>query len=193
MESVASINQRRAFRKRSEIQSHTKRTYRDKSRYGGLGKGAGFSSYACIGNQMPKLLVFTACEKIVIDDKNNPSLIMLLNAVTVTPSAPTAKDIPKDAVGPKEWAIYASWEREEGDENKSYTQCLQILWPDGNEFQRHALPFEFTKRNQQNRVQMMGFPIGQLGLLTVNLWLESEGAKVTEVYSRTLEIMHGEA
>ena len=142
---------------------------------------------------MPKLLVFTACEKIIIDDNSNPSLIMLLHAVTVTPSAPTAKDIPKNAVTPREWAIYASWEREEGDENKSYAQWLQILWPDGNEFERQALPFTFTKRYQQNRINIKGFPIGQPGLLTVNLWLESEGAKVTEVYSRTIEIMWGEA
>ncbi len=136
---------------------------------------------------MPKLLLFTPCEKIIIDDNNNVSLVVLLHEITAVPSE---KGIPKNAVTPKEWAVYTTWVQEDGDENKSYIQWLQIQWPDGSEFEKYPLPFVFKKRRQQNRVNIVGFPIGQPGLLTIKMWLESDGAKVTEVYSHTLEITH---
>lgn len=137
---------------------------------------------------MPKLIMFTPCEKIIIDDNNTASLIAIMHGVTA--SSPADKEIPKNAVAPKEWAIYTSWMREQGDETKSFEQKLQILWPDGTEFHVHSLPFKIPESIHQNRVGVIGFPIGQRGPLKVKMWVESGGTKISETYHRTIEVKH---
>jgi len=83
-------------------------------------------------------------------------------------------NIPANAVVPKDWAIYSSWDNEIGDEQKEYIICTQIFYPDKSPFGvagKNPLRIEPNKRSQ-NIVRLNGLPIGQTGLYTVRTWIE---------------------
>ena len=139
---------------------------------------------------MPKLLVFVPCEKIILDDRANASLIVLMQNLDVQVGA---QGIPKNAVTPKEWAVFTVWEWLPDDHGKEFTQIIQVLWPDGSEFKRTAMKFQAgQKRYHQNRLMIIGFPAGQVGQIAVNMWLEEDSRKIGDLYSYFLTVSHGE-
>lgn len=99
--------------------------------------------------------------------------------------------IPKNAVGPKEWAIFALWKQVAADRGDSFVQIVQILWPDKTEFKKQEAPFRFEPgRSHQNRIEINGFPLGQEGDVTVNMWLETDSKRVGEIYTWTVRVKH---
>ena len=138
---------------------------------------------------MPRLLVFVPCEKIILDDRGNASLVILLQGVGV--QLGKEETIQKNAITPKEWAVFTLWEPIPEDRGKMFDQVIQLLWPDGNEFSRSKLPFRVQEgRTHQNSANIIGFPVGQAGKLTLNMWLEEDSHKVGEVYSYPLSVSH---
>ncbi len=121
---------------------------------------------------MLKTYVCAACEKVILTADNVASLISLFNKIIIT--APPEAEVPKNAVAPKEWAIFSIFDTEPGDELKEYTHFAQILYPDQSQFSEIAkskLRIELNKRAQVN-VQVPAFPIGQVGNYTVRVWIE---------------------
>jgi len=91
--------------------------------------------------------------------------------VTIPADAP---EVPKNAVIPREWAVFSSWDTEPGDELREYFLCTQILYPDQTPFgeiNKIRINIERNKRAQVN-VQMLAFPIGQTGSYTVKTSVE---------------------
>src|ERR1700733_13875919 len=121
---------------------------------------------------MLKPYVCVACEKVIIDQPTGPhapgamgppSLINLFSKMIV--EVPSDAEIPGNAVGPREWAIFSMWDVEPGDENKNYILCTGILYPDGHQFgdvSRTPIPLVLGQRSQMV-VRIMGFPLGQPG------------------------------
>ena len=139
---------------------------------------------------MPKLYIFAACEKVVIDQAGTASLISLFNKITGT--LPPDSKLPADAVVPKEWAIFTSWTSEPGDEGKEYVQCIQILYPDGAVFKESKdskFKMESEIKRSQVNIQVPVFPVGQAGPYTVRMWLEREGVALTEPQSFHIEVV----
>ena len=136
---------------------------------------------------MPKLLVFAPCEKAIIDEHGNATLIILMQNVGVQAGK---EEIPKNAVTPKEWAVFALWEPLPEDYGKTFVQVLQTLLPDGSEFKKSEMRFQMQEKLQQNRMAIMGFPVGQVGRLTLNMWLEVDSVRVGEVHSYCLTVSH---
>jgi|SRR5712692_3373406 len=123
--------------------------------------------YACV-----------ACEKVIIAADSVPSLIGLFSKIIS--SVPAETEIPKNAVVPKEWAVFSIFDADPGDELKEYTHFVQILYPDGSQFaeiSKHKMNIELNKRAQVV-VQVLGFPIGQIGKYTVRVWVEENQQKV---------------
>lgn len=139
---------------------------------------------------MPRLLVFAACDRILIDDSGIPSLISIVDEFTLTIKGDTK--IGRDAVGPTQWAIYTKWEKTSGDDDKEFVQIIQALWPDKSEFKRIKAPFRFQsdKKGHQNRIEINGFPMGQEGLVTLNMWLEVDSKRIGEIHTWTVNIKH---
>src|ERR1700722_14259893 len=81
---------------------------------------------------MPDLYTFVACDKVIIDDSGVASLISLFGNVIIT--LPQDAEIPPNALAPKEWALFASWDYELDDDGKEFLQIVQILFPDGKFF-----------------------------------------------------------
>jgi hypothetical protein len=73
--------------------------------------------------------------------------------------------VPGNAVAPKEWAVFTSWDRLPTDEGKEFNQCLQVLYPDGRVFfDNRELKFARKQgERKHNAVGILGFPVGQKG------------------------------
>ncbi len=139
---------------------------------------------------MPKLLVFAVCEKVLIEDRGTANLIRIFDELTATIKEGTK--VPKDAVGPTEWAIFTKWKKMPGDDDKEFVEVVQALWPDKTEFKRLDVPFRFPpdKSGQQLRREIVGFPVGQQGDVTLNMWLEMDSQRMGEIHTWTLNIKH---
>jgi len=120
-----------------------------------------------------------ACEKVILSrDGDIPSLISLFSKIIVTP--PAGVEIPPNAVGPRDWAVFSIWFTEPGDENIEYVLCTQLLYPDQTQFgdlSKTKVPIELNKRVQM-LAQFNGFPLGQAGVYTVRTWIEQRQQRV---------------
>jgi hypothetical protein len=140
---------------------------------------------------MPQLYVFAVCEKVIIDQNGIPSLISLFTRVNFSP----ATDIPGNAIAPKEWSIYTSWDWEPGDEGREYKQVLQILYPDGSPFmprQEQRFVMQPNTKHQIN-TPVLGFPIGQWGTYTVRMQLEHNETVIFQPSPIRLELIRQQA
>lgn len=127
---------------------------------------------------MLKPYVCVACEKVILDQDGVASLIGLFSKILVAPIA--GQEIPKNAVAPKQWAVFSAWDPDPGDENKEWFFCLQMFYPDQTQFgetTRVKINVELGKRSQV-KADIAGFPVGQLGPHTVRCWIEEEGNTV---------------
>jgi hypothetical protein len=138
---------------------------------------------------MPKLYVFAACEKVILDQAGVPSLISLFTKLKMLLPGQLG-DVPGNAVAPKEWAVFTSWDRLPTDEGKEFNQCLQVLYPDGKVFfENRELKFAMKPgERQHNAVGILGFPIGQKGDYTIRMWLEEKGSVAAEPVEIRLEV-----
>ena len=136
-----------------------------------------------------RLQLFTACEKVLLNETRLPSLIVLLQELQahVVPM----QDLPKDAVVPKEWALIGMWLPTPDDVGKEFVQRFDITWPDGSHFMDYRLPFKVNNTSPAtNYVNIVGIPIGQVGAVTLRSWVELQGTAVTEVVSVPLLVKH---
>jgi len=141
---------------------------------------------------MPKLYIFAICEKVVMDKDDRASLISLFNTISAH-ILPTTEGIPPNAVAPKEWWAFASWEIEPGDIGKEYRQMVQLLYPNGEPFGQ-AMGVNFSpqsgKTHQQVAINGLGFPIGQEGSYTLKMWLEHGGSTIFESAPIIINVNH---
>jgi hypothetical protein len=139
---------------------------------------------------MPRLVILAVCDRVLIEDRGTASLITITDEFTVTIKGDTK--IGRDTVGPTQWAIFTKWEKTSGDDDKEFVQIIQVLWPDKSEFKRIEFPFGFHpgKKGHQNRFEIVGFPFGQEGLVTLNTWLEVDSKRIGEIHTWTVNIKH---
>jgi hypothetical protein len=131
---------------------------------------------------MPKLYIFALCEKAIIDKEGTASLISLFNQITAH-LLPSVKEVPPNAVFPKEWCAFSSWKIEAEDIGKEYRETFQLLYPNGEQFgspMRVSFTPSADKTHQQIFAMGTGFPIGQEGSYTLRMWLEHGGSVVFE-------------
>ncbi len=121
---------------------------------------------------MPKLLLFVPCEKLIVDENGNPTLVSLLQNIGLQIKGDSS--VPEDAIAPREWDIVTLWEPAEGEENAKVVQRLDIEYPNGKLFSTSSrIEFVLEKRTHRNKIHINGFPVGIAGRYTLKLWLES--------------------
>ena len=133
--------------------------------------------------------VCVVCEKVIFAKDDVASLINLFNKMVMAVPE-EAPEIPKNAVAPKEWAVFSSWNTELGDELKEYFLCTQVLYPDKSQFgdvARLKMKIESGKRFQAG-VQILGFPVGQVGTYSVSTWVEENQGIVVNPIEFTFEV-----
>jgi hypothetical protein len=137
---------------------------------------------------MLKANVCVICEKVIFSREDIASLINLFGKVILTVTEPNT--IPRDALFPREWALYSAWDPELGDEKREYVLCIQFLYPDGTQYgeiSKARIPIEFNKRAQMN-VQFGGFPVGKPGTCRVVTWVEENEKQVVEPITNKIEV-----
>ncbi len=141
---------------------------------------------------MPELYIFAVCSDVIIDKSETASLISLFGEIKAF-LPPEAGPVPRDAVAPKEWAVFTSWRQRPEDGGRQYRQKIQILYPDGTPFGAVTevdFAFQAGKSHHQLTTKWNGFPIGQTGMYSVKMWLEGDGSTVFGPVSIGVNVQH---
>jgi len=141
---------------------------------------------------MPRLGSFLVCEKIIIDQQQKPTLISLFQ--TIAALVPEGQEVPKEMIGGTQWSIFCEWFFTEDERTKNFEQVVVVMLPDGSPSPiRGRLTFkEISKDGQGTRsyVNLFGMPMAQIGFVTVNVWLESNSERVTDIFAYPIKIEH---
>ena len=140
---------------------------------------------------MPKLIIFAACEKVIVDSTDNTiSLMTLLGdiQVWVIPGTP----VPKGTEAPMHWAAFALWQRDSDDEGKTYQSRCALISASGDLLVESVAPaFEMTRVGHNNTHKFSSFPVWESGKCWLKLWLrEAEGTQWAEVASYPIGVIH---
>ena len=87
------------------------------------------------------------------------------------------------------------WEASKDEFDIEYMQRLTINWPDGNELTSQTYTFQFgiperDRPKHSNAMRVIGFPIGQSGDVSLRLWVEREGATVSDIFTYNFAVKH---
>lgn len=115
---------------------------------------------------MPKLVLFTACEKPLIGADNSLSLINILHSVKVFPAQ---EPLPPDAVANSNWFIVALWKKEPDDNGGRFQQRVTITDPTSTVRLQMLTEFEFPKGYHRNISRVQGFPASPVGDYTLQI------------------------
>jgi hypothetical protein len=132
------------------------------------------------------------CEKVIFSKDDVASLVSLFTRININ-SNPGA-EIPANAVIPKEWAIFSSWDSGPGDDKKDYFHCTKFIYPDGTQFGdvvKSRVQIQSDKRAQV-AVQLNGFPIGQTGRFTIATWIEENEKSVIDPIEIHIDVARSE-
>ena len=140
---------------------------------------------------MPKLMLLTAAEKVLIEDSGNASLLNVLSTIEIKHTG--GGQIPENALSPKEWAVFAVWKAEKGDKGKTFKQHTKVIAPNGVEFGASTSEWVMEKPSQNIRLNVPGMPVGKAGDLTITISLEANGKKIGSDYSYAISLIHAKA
>lgn len=119
---------------------------------------------------MPRLLLFTPCEKVIFDkDANTVSLITILQdiAISVSPDV----QIPEDAQVPMVWHALSMWHDESGGDGKQYEQKIELCGPDGKILVTSTSQFTMSLSSHRINARFNSFPVGHFGQYALKLFL----------------------
>jgi hypothetical protein len=140
---------------------------------------------------MPKLALFLACEKVIIDQNNNPSLITLLTDLTVNIRPGTT--VEENAMFPMTWTVFSIWDQDNSaDQGKTFEQRCVLTSPSGVDLITTPIwAFEFKTQRQRVINPINQMPVGPPGEYTVTTALREKGSTDwKEMGSLTLKIVH---
>jgi hypothetical protein len=138
---------------------------------------------------MPELLILTPCEKVLIDEGKNPTLIVLIENIET--HIPAGSTIPAKVTIPKEWAIFTLWKRKpEEQATRHYKQICELVPPKDAPKIRLEVEFDFADRLHRVIHRVVGFPVGVPGIALLTVWLEENGSAVTDTFSYPMQVNH---
>ena len=137
---------------------------------------------------MPKLALLAACDNVLLDDDQNPTLVSVFCALDAANQG--GGEIPNNALAPKIWFVLSMWFAEQNEIGKSFTQKIQIVLPDGSEFGSGSEEFTMVKRSHTLKIRVVGLPIGYEGKITVKAWLESLNTHISDTHEYEIDIRH---
>jgi hypothetical protein len=130
---------------------------------------------------LPKLLIFAACEKAIIDQDHNVSLIGLIQDLKVEIPEQVDIEISKAEglpVAAMRWAAFSMWLKTDVDSGKEYEQRVALIDPTGKPTgieARTAFGFAEGKTTMRNTSVVLGFPVHASGRFMLRLWIHEKG------------------
>jgi hypothetical protein len=144
---------------------------------------------------LPKLLAFLPCEKVIIDQDNNPSLISVLQEISL--NARVAEGLPGGAFGPLIWHTFTLWGRDNAEAlDTQFEESSDLLLPDGQIAVPSRSIFQFEGPSHQSIHKIMGFPLfrspgeGELRLFLRQIREGEESEERRQVASFPLRLKH---
>jgi hypothetical protein len=141
---------------------------------------------------MPRLGSFLVCEKIIQDQLGKPTLIALFQKVGAV--VPEGQEMPREAIAGIGWSFFTEWFFAENEMGKNYQQAIEVLLPDGSPTPiKGRLPVTLPPSKDIGArcfVNTVGVPISQTGFLSVNVWIESESKRITDIFSYLIQVEH---
>jgi hypothetical protein len=137
---------------------------------------------------VPKLLIFAPCEKVIIDQQQNLTLVAVLQSLQI--HLPP-REIPEKGTAAFGWSVLSLWYREPGDEHRGFEQSIELLGPDGSIVGQARSPFRLEKPSHRQTTLFRGFPVGRGGgdySLKLYLREDVEGAERKEVATFPLRV-----
>jgi len=135
-----------------------------------------------------KLIAFVACETVLSDERNNPSLISVFSALDIGHVAGQA--ISPEAVSPQRWKVFTQWNADEADIGQEFTQKISIAAPDGREFGGAETDFKLETRSHNIKISVEGMPVGVEGNIVMKVWVKSGTKTITEIHTSEISIRH---
>ncbi|MEO5936730.1 MAG: hypothetical protein ABIP81_05915 [Terriglobales bacterium] len=135
---------------------------------------------------MPKLCGYALCNSVARDDEAHPTAINVFASISVGGS----EAIPVNALSQRSWQILTMWQVDLEERTQSYEQVCLVSLPDGTAFGGGRIAISPTMSSHNLSMKVTGIPIGQVGLITVKVWLEQDGKKVTEEHSTWISVEH---
>ncbi|MBI3635313.1 MAG: hypothetical protein HY216_03705 [Candidatus Rokubacteria bacterium] len=141
--------------------------------------------------ELPRLLLAAPCERALIDQDQNLSIISVLDTLKL--AIPDKAVIPANVSAPLKWSIVTVWLREQGDEQKSFEQDCRLLLPNGTVANQSVTSFRLEKRTHRLIITMFGLPLVPEGVeysVQVSIREAVDGAEWSKVatYPIRLEI-----
>ncbi len=130
---------------------------------------------------MIKLMLFAPCEKVIVGQDSNTSLISVLEHFYV--SGEIAGKLPANAGLPFKWQISVLWRREvELDAPITYDASIELIAPNGNVSMSGEIQFLVSNQyfNFRNVLDFPIFPIGQEGIYKLILKYKENGTEKWE-------------
>jgi hypothetical protein len=136
---------------------------------------------------MPTLLMFAACEKVILAQGDNTvSLITILQDFQV--SIPENVQIPEKTGAPFRWCGFVMWHKQPEDEGKTYEQEVVLHAPDQTVLSSAKSLFVMTNPAHRIITQFPNFPIGKFGLHALKLYMGEAGKEKREFGSFPIEV-----
>jgi len=128
---------------------------------------------------MPKLVLFAACERVLIDQQNMLSLVGVIQELKV--QVPESGQVPSaTSSAPIKWDVITQWAKLPDDTGKNFEQRIAMFNPAGQATAVSAVAaLDLSGTYNRTIATVLGFPIGTPGRHTIKLWL-SENGKETE-------------
>jgi hypothetical protein len=107
---------------------------------------------------MPKLLIFAACEKVLVDGQTNSvSLIALLQELHW--KLPPGTPMPQNFTLPVQWSALSLWTEEAADAGVDYEQQVTLENPAGQVLIQNVARWRFMQPSHRVIAQVLGLPV----------------------------------
>ena len=131
---------------------------------------------------MPRLILFAACSRVIVDAEDETvTLVGLLERVTVSHDAegrfPRVADV--------NWQHLAIWQADDGDEDQTYEQRVEVLRPDRRQAAEVRHHLDLSRKMLRIHGAVAGFPSEVEGAYTIRL--SSRNALDDETWQKVAE------
>jgi hypothetical protein len=142
---------------------------------------------------MPRLLIFAACEKVIVGQEDNSgSLISIMQGFDLPVGPPEPVDASNLLMAPVQWYAFALWEALPGDLPGRFRQKVELVAPDGALLLSAEMPLinegDGDKRFHRAALKQHGFVIRTLGDYVLRLFIRDGEEPWVELPDRAFPI-----